>query len=252
MASELDFAQQSLQEWFGASKLERAEAAAGAKTFRMADLGLFRSMSGSLIRVERLGNVLRVHFASGVGLVVRLGTGKFLKRAPEVEVKWSRARFVLASGEVIHFQDQREEGHLEAVPLQKAHAAVLTMGVKGLTVARLQQALSGSSGPLARAMMDEERIVGLEQPVLEAALFKVAIHPERGAKTLGPAEWKDLVLALEGEPGPQLVEFGNPCTVCGTLISGRTWLCCETCQPKEVRPEGDQMRKKPRPRKYRG
>ena len=282
---EVEFAARSLERWFEGRTLLRTEAEAGSRTFRDSDLGIFKALKGSLAGVERRGKYLMVRFSNKLGFVGHLGmTGKFLKRAPGEEVKWSRARFFLDSGEVIHFQDMRMFGRIDAVPASEltGRPAVAKLGLDplkdGLTVERLQTALHRSNGPLKVALMDQERIAGLGNIHAAEALFRAKLHPERSAASLKPPEWKALVKAIEttiafalkldakseeieyveeGAKNPFLIygRAGMPCSKCGTLVesftqAGRTTHFCPTCQPKEKK--DDQLRKRPRARRYRG
>ena len=284
---EVEFARRSLERWFEGHTLVRTEAEAGVRTFRDCDLGIFKALKGSLTAVERKGKYLMVRFSNKLGFVGHLGmTGKFLKRPAGEEVKWSRARFFLDSGEVIHFQDMRMFGRIDAVPATELEArpAVAKLGFDplrdGLSVERLQEALDGTNQELKVALMDQERIAGLGNIHAAEALFRAKIHPERSAASLSPPEWKALTKGIqatidfalehegdgeeieyveEGAPNPFLIygRAGTPCRKCKTIVksftqAGRTTHFCPTCQPKQRRIDGDQMRKRPRARRYRG
>ena len=284
---EVEFARRCLEQWFEGHKLVRTEAEPGVRTFRDCDLGIFKALKGSLTGVERKGKYLMVRFSNKLGFVGHLGmTGKFLKRPAGEEVKWSRARFILDSGEVIHFQDMRMFGRIDAVPSTELQGrpAVAKLGIDplqdGLTVERLQAAFHGTNQEIKVALMNQERIAGLGNIHAAEALFRAKIHPERSAASLSPPEWKALVKAIqatiqfaldnegdgdeieyveEGAPNPFLIygRAGTPCRTCGTIVksftqAARTTHFCPTCQPKEKKPHGDQMRKRPRARRYRG
>lgn len=284
---EVEFARRSLEKWFEGRKLVRTEAESGVRTFRDCDLGIFKALKGELIGIERKGKYLMVRFSSKLGFVGHLGmTGKFLKRAPGEEVKWSRARFILDDGEVIHFQDMRMFGRIDAVPAAELEGrpAVAKLGLDplrdGVSVEQLQSALDGTNQELKIALMDQERIAGLGNIHAAEALFRAKIHPERTPATLSPADWKALVKGIqatiafalevegdgdeiqyveEGAPNPFLIygRAGTPCRKCKTIVEsftqgGRTTHFCPTCQPKQRRIDGDQMRKRPRARRYRG
>lgn len=266
--SEVEFAQRSLEQWFEGRTLVRTEAEPGARTFRDCDLGLFKSLEGSLVGIERKGPQLRVRFSNKRGFVAQLGTSsKFLRRAPGEEVKWSRARFFLDSGEVIHFQDLHMLGRIDALPAAELEARPAKRTLEplrdGLSVEQLKAALDGSNQELMVALMDPRRIAGLGTRHAAEALFKAKLHPERVAASLTPAEWQALTRALqaveESAPSASVVfgRAGTPCDRCKTLIqsltqAGQATHFCPTCQPKQKKVDGDQLRKKPRPRRYRG
>jgi formamidopyrimidine-DNA glycosylase len=185
------------------------------------------SLKGSLTSVERKGKYLMVRFSNKLGFVGHLGmTGKFLKRPAGEEVKWSRARFILDSGEVIHFQDMRMFGRIDAVPSTELQGrpAVAKLGIDplqdGLTVERLQAAFHGTNQEIKVALMNQERIAGLGNIHAAEALFRAKIHPERSAVSLTPPEWKALVKAIQA---PCLLTIGgqslSPCVRASIGIS---------------------------------
>lgn len=264
---EVEFAKRALSRWFEGRKLVRTEAEK-VRTFRDSDVGIFKALKGSLASIDRRGKYLSVAFSNKLGFVGHLGmTGKFLKRPEGEEVRWSRARFILDSGEVIHFQDPRMFGFIDAVPASELskRPAVAKLGLDPLVdtfdVAALKVALGKSKQPLKVGLMDQERIAGLGNIHAAEALFRSKLHPSRTAVSLTDAEWKALhkaivttitfALELEGEgddieyveePGaknPFLIygRAGMPCRKCKTIVKsftqgGRTTHFCPTCQPK--------------------
>lgn len=266
---EVEFARRSLVRWFDGKKLQRTEGDFKLRTFRDSDVGIFQSLKGPLKSATRRGKYLMLGFGDGLGLIAHLGmTGKFLKRAPGDEVKWSRARFILNSGDVIHFQDPRMFGQLDALPASEipARKSVAKLGidplVDGLSVEQLREAIGASKQPLKVALMDQERIAGLGNIHAAEALFRAKLHPSRTPPTLTPKEWSalakgiretiDFALKHEGdgdeieyveEPGaknPFLIygRAGTPCRRCKTKVQsftqgGRTTHFCPHCQPKK-------------------
>jgi formamidopyrimidine-DNA glycosylase len=264
---EVEFARRSLERWFEGRELVRTEADPKARTLRGASVQQFKALKGRLERITRKGKYLSLSFSSGLGAVAHLGmTGKFLKRPSGTQEKWSRARFFLDSGDVIHFQDPRMFGRIEPAPVEalSTNPAVAKLGVDplvdGLTVEQLREAIGTSKQELKVALMDQERIAGLGNIHAAEALFRAKVHPARKASTLTDAEWKALTrgihasiaFALKVEDGEEMqyVEepgapnpfkiYGRakePCSRCKTPISswpqgGRTTFACLTCQPK--------------------
>lgn len=265
---EVEFARRSLVRWFEGRKLVRTESEPNTRTFRDSDLGIFAATKGSLDSATRKGKYLMLGFSSGLGAIAHLGmTGKFLKRKPSDEVRWSRARFFLDSGEVIHFQDPRMFGHIDALPASELtkRKSVAKLGVDplndGLSVAQLKDAIGTSKQPLKVALMDQERIAGLGNIHAAEALFRAKLHPSRTADSLKPTEWTALAkairdtiafaLKLDGdsdeieyveEPGAKNPFFiygraGTPCRKCKTKVQsftqgGRTTHFCPKCQPR--------------------
>ncbi len=267
---EVEFAKRALSRWFKGHKLVRTEAEK-VRTFRDSDVGIFAALKGSLTHLDRRGKYLSLAFSDKLGFVAHLGmTGKFLKRPKGEEVRWSRARFFLDSGDVIHFQDPRMFGFIDAVPASELanRPAVAKLGLDPLVdtfdVAALQTALGKSKRPLKVALMDQERLAGLGNIHAAEALFRSHLHPSRTPASLSPAEWKALhkaivatiQFALDQEGGSDDIEYveepgaknpfliygrdGTPCRKCKTLVksftqAGRTTHFCPTCQPLHPR-----------------
>ena len=132
---EVEFARRSLVRWFDGNKLARTEGEFTLRTFREGDTDIFKALRGPLKSATRKGKYLMLTFGEGLGVIAHLGmTGKFVKRAPGDEVKWSRARFFLSSGEVSHFQDPRMFGAIDALPASEipARKSVAKLGIDPL------------------------------------------------------------------------------------------------------------------------
>lgn len=262
---EVEFARRALKRWFKGRRLVHTEGDWQARTFRDGEVALFKKLKGRLEQADRRGKYLLLGFSDGLGCLAHLGmTGKFLRRKAGEAVRWSRARFVLDSGDVIHFQDPRLFGRLEPAP----RAALPTLGAwaklgldpleDGLTVAQLRAALGASKQPLKVALMDQARLAGLGNIHAAEALFRARLHPARTAASLTAAEWRALArgihdtiafaLEVEGdaddieyveEPGaenPFLVYGQARCRRCQGPVksftqAGRTTHFCPTCQP---------------------
>jgi formamidopyrimidine-DNA glycosylase len=264
---EVEFARRSLVRWFDGKKLTRTDGDFKLRTYRDGDVSIFKALKGPLKTATRKGKYLMLGFGDGLGLIAHLGmTGKFLKRAEGEEVKWSRGRFFLSSSEVIHFQDPRMFGQLDAMPSSEVptRKSVAKLGVDplndGLSVAQLQEAMGSSKQPLKVALMDQERIAGLGNIHAAEALFRSRLHPSRTPPTLSPKEWSALAKAIrdtiefalknEGdgdeieyveEPGAKNPFYiygraGTACRRCKTEVEsftqgGRTTHFCPSCQP---------------------
>lgn len=262
---EVEIARRTLVRWFDGRSVTRAESTP-TRIFRGAKPALFEAIRGPLTGAERKGKYLLLSFGSQ-GLLAHLGmTGKFVKRAPDAEVLYSRARFVLDSGEVIHFRDPRMFGRIEPVAADTLWKlpVIEELGVDplldGLTSEALKNALGKSKQPLKVALMDQSRITGLGNIHTAEALFRAKLHPSRSPLSLTDSEWaalcdailSALLFALKEqeadeiqyveEPGtlnPFLVygKAGEPCPNCTTLIAlsehgGRSTFYCPECQPE--------------------
>lgn len=267
---EVEFAKRSLEKWTRGRAIVRTEADAKARTFRGSKVAEVEALTGRLRSITRKGKFLMLEFDEGRGAIAHLGmTGKFVKRPAGTELKWSRARFYLDSGEVIHFQDPRLFGLIEPMPASglTTSGSVAKLGVDplvdGLTVQALQEALAGSKQELKVALMDQERIAGLGNIHAAEALFRAKLHPARSVDGLSAADWSALRqaildgirFALEVEAGEE-IEYveepgaknpflvygreGESCSVCGATIAsfaqgGRTTFFCPSCQPAKAK-----------------
>lgn len=266
---EVEIARRSLVRWFDGHALVRTEATK-TRTFRSGRAAEFARLKGPLTRAERRGKYLMLSFGDA-GLMAHLGmTGKFVKRAAGAEEPYSRARFVLDSGEVIHFRDPRMFGELQPAASAKLAElpAVKKLGrdplVDGLDWRQLKEAIGTTKLDLKVALMDQTRLAGLGNIHAAEALFRARLHPGRKAKSLSDAEWKALAKAIHQslkfglseqesdeiqyveEPGsenPFLIygRAGTPCRRCKTLVKsytqgGRTTHFCPQCQSKKRKP----------------
>jgi formamidopyrimidine-DNA glycosylase len=210
---EVEFARRSLTKWLDGRAVVRTEADPKARTFRGSDVKDVEALTGRVTSLTRRGKFLMIAFDTGKGAVAHLGmTGKFLKRASGVDEKWSRARFVLDSGEVIHFQDPRLFGRIEPVAAAElaANPSVSKLGVDplvdGLTEAQLKAAIASSKQELKVALMDQERVAGLGNIHAAEALFRAKLHPARAPATLSDDEWRRLTTAIHDGAPPGLAE----------------------------------------------
>ncbi|MBS1150785.1 MAG: formamidopyrimidine-DNA glycosylase [Myxococcaceae bacterium] len=262
---EVEIARRTLVRWFEGHQVKRAEATK-TRIFRGAKPQAFEAIRGPLTRAERKGKYLLLSFGEQ-GLLAHLGmTGKFLKRPPGEEVPYSRARFVLDSGEVIHFRDPRMFGRIEPAPAAKLWSlgVIQDLGVDpltdGLDVERLKAAIGKSKQELKVALMDQGRITGLGNIHTSEALYRARLHPSRAPASLTGDEWKRLCEGIHaaiaygleeqgnvdeiqyveepGAPNPFLVydRAGEECGNCNAVIEksehgGRSSYFCPECQP---------------------
>lgn len=264
---EVECARRALERWFDGRRLTRVEVERAARTLRdTRPADVVRLAPATLVSTARRGKYLLLGFSGGRGLVAHLGlTGKFLKRPAGEAVGHSRARFLLDSGDVIHFSDPRLFGRLVAAPAAKLdeYPPVANLGldplVDGLTGPRLQQAIGATKQPLKVAMMDQARVAGLGNIHVAEALYRARLHPSRTAASLSKAEWAALARAIDagirfalaregaldeisyveepGAPNPFLVygRAGEHCRRCRATFAvftqgGRSTYYCPGCQ----------------------
>lgn len=263
---EVEIARRNLVRWFDGRRLVRAEAD-DTRVFRGAERGAFARLHGRLESLVRRGKYLLFAFEEGRGLLGHLGmTGKFVRRSEADVVPYSRARFHLDNGQVLHFADARMFGRMEPAPSSELRSldVVKALGrdplADGLTAGQLAEAVASSKQDLKVALMDQARIAGLGNIHAAEALFRAGLHPARKPSTLTPDDWKRLVQAirasidfgLEEQAGEEPVYLedggaenlflvygrgGGPCSKCASPVesftqAGRTTYACPKCQPR--------------------
>ena len=141
-----------------------------------ATLGLRFGMTGRLL-LDGVGPIEKLEYASG-----------------RDDPAWMRfaLRFV-------------ERGELQLVDPRRLGGVVLDPGVAHLgtdalsvTPARLRDALQGSRAPLKAWLLDQGRVAGLGNLLVDEILWRAGIDPARPARSLDPAEAKVLHRHLVG------------------------------------------------------
>ncbi|MBX7115211.1 MAG: bifunctional DNA-formamidopyrimidine glycosylase/DNA-(apurinic or apyrimidinic site) lyase [Myxococcaceae bacterium] len=263
---EVEIARRSLQTWLKGHEVVRAHAEP-VRVFRGAERRDFEKVTGKLMKADRRGKYLMLQFSSGEGALCHLGmTGKFVRRPAGQAEPYSRAQWVLETGEVIHFKDPRMFGRIEPAPNGEVGRlrAIAALGidplVDGLEWQQLKDAVGKSKTPLKVALMDQSRVAGLGNIHAAEALFRAGLHPARKPGTLDDAEWKkltqaihkSLAFALQAQEGDDEIHYveepgtknpfliygraGKPCQRCKTKVQsmtqgGRTSHFCSHCQP---------------------
>jgi formamidopyrimidine-DNA glycosylase len=219
--------------------------------------------------VQRRGKNVVFLLADGRRIVVNLGmTGRLVvDDAPRAhELRHVAARFLLADGRMLIFDDTRRFGRIDLYDPAAWKRRNRELGAEPLrpsfTAARLHSLTSASRSPIRNWLLDQRRIAGVGNIYANEALFRARIHPARHADTLDADEAARLHRALRavlrdairargttlrdyrdgsGEAGmfePRLRVYGRdgePCTRCGhtiarTVMSNRSAFFCPTCQ----------------------
>jgi formamidopyrimidine-DNA glycosylase len=216
--------------------------------------------------VERRGKYLLLRFDGEAGVLAHLGmTGKLLLRNAGEPAPYSRARWELESGEVVHLCDMRKFGRLALAGDLPAMPEIAALGPDAmdprLSGALLEERLGRTKRPVKIALMDQTAIAGLGNIHAAESLFRAKIDPRRGSDRLTRADLErlaraiqdDLAYALQvqprgpsgdveyveepGTPNPFLVygKAGERCPRCGAPLrsfvqGGRTTYACLSCQ----------------------
>ncbi|HKJ93927.1 MAG TPA: bifunctional DNA-formamidopyrimidine glycosylase/DNA-(apurinic or apyrimidinic site) lyase [Longimicrobiales bacterium] len=202
-------------------------------------------------------------------IVVNLGmTGRLVvDDAPRAaELRHIAARFTLADGRALLFDDTRRFGRIDLYDPPAWTRRDRELGVEPLrpsfTAARLHALTTTSRSPIRNWLLDQRRIAGVGNIYANEALFRARIHPDRPADSLDAGDAARLHRALRavlrdairargtslrdyrdgaGEPGtfqPRLRAYGRdgqPCPRCRhtierLVLTNRSAFFCPACQ----------------------
>ncbi len=267
---EVELARRNFERWLEGRRVVRVESEP-ARTFRGARRAGLKDIRGKLECARRRGKYLLLGFEANRGLLMHFGmTGKLVRRSQGQVEAYSRMRFVLDDGQVVHFRDPRLFGRVQPAQADALLAlpVIRALGPDALLDApdgpAIEKALGRGGRHLKVALMDQARLAGLGNLHAAEALFRARLHPARKVSTLGPGEWRALAAAIratlafaleaEGadelqyveEPGAENPFFvygraGLPCRRCQARVksfaqAGRTTFYCPHCQPKRQEP----------------
>ena len=253
---EVEIAARNLRAWTAGREVVRVEAEAKARhVFRPSTPARFaRAVTGARFReIRRIGKQLLVSLereGAPLGVLAHLGmTGKWLRRkAEDPATRFSRARFHLDDGAVLHFDDLRLFGRLRVVPGARFDEVeeLAALGPDPLEVgidrARLSAALLRSRLPVKVRIMDQAILPGVGNIQASEALFRARIDPRRPARSLVLREVKgiaDAVLAsvresIAREEGPEITYVEEPGAENPFLVYGREGERCPRCRRAEI------------------
>jgi formamidopyrimidine-DNA glycosylase len=254
---EVEIAARNLRAWTKGRTIETVEADRGARyVFRPAAPAAFaRALGGARFGpIRRIGKNLLVSLESHrgpLGLLAHLGmTGKWLLRdGAEAEApRFSRARFRLDDGSVLHFCDMRLFGRLRVVPRGRFEDVpeIRALGPdpleQGIDVERLHEALARSRLPVKVRIMDQALLPGVGNIQASEALFRARIDPRRKGSSLSQREARavaDAVLAsvkesIAREEGPEITYVEEPGSENPFLVYGREGERCPRCKRAKI------------------
>jgi formamidopyrimidine-DNA glycosylase len=250
---EVEIAARNLRAWTKDRGIETIEADRGARyVFRPAGPAAFaRALRGARFRsIRRIGKNLLVSLEKDrapVGLLAHLGmTGKWLLRdgTGSDKPRFSRARFHLDDGSVLHFCDMRLFGRLRVVPGARFEevAEIAALGPdpieQGIDRARLYEGLSRSKLPVKVRLLDQRLLPGVGNILASEALFRARIDPRRRSDSLSRREagvLADAVLAavretIAREEGPEIAYVEEPGSENPFLVYAREGERCPRCR----------------------
>ncbi|HEY6101517.1 MAG TPA: DNA-formamidopyrimidine glycosylase family protein [Anaeromyxobacter sp.] len=256
---EVEIAARNLRRWTKGRAIDAVEADRGARyVFRPASPAAFgRAVAGARFGpIRRIGKQLLLSLEKGgepLGLLAHLGmTGKWLLRDSRGRAgasgaqspRFSRARFRLDDGSVLHFCDMRLFGRLRVVPGGRFEDVpeVAALGPdpleRGIDVARLHGALLRSRLPVKVRIMDQALLPGVGNIQASEALFRARIDPRRRSASLSRREAATLAAAILAsvresiarEEGPEITYVEEPGSENPFLVYGRAGERCPRCR----------------------
>ncbi len=254
---EVEIAARNLRAWTRGRTIESVDAERGARyVFRPAGPAAFaRDLRGARFgAIRRIGKNLLVSLEKAgapLGLLAHLGmTGKWLLRdgAEGESPRFSRARFRLDDGSVLHFCDMRLFGRLRVVPAARFDDVpeIRALGPDpledGIDVARLHEALARSKLPVKVRVMDQALLPGVGNIQASEALFRARIDPRRKASSLSARQARavaDAVLAsvkesIAREEGPEITYVEEPGSENPFLVYAREGERCPRCRRAKI------------------
>lgn len=139
-----------------------------------------------LLDTDSNGPVLGLHLGmSGRVLIDGEAAGDPLVYASNREVElWNRFALQFADGGRLALRDPRRLGAVELDPDEDR----LGVDATELTLAMLRSFVSRSRAPVKAVLMDQSRIAGLGNLLVDESLWRAGIDPARAADTLDAAE----------------------------------------------------------------
>jgi formamidopyrimidine-DNA glycosylase len=149
---------------------------------------------------RRIGKLLLLDTAAGPTLGLHFGMTGLLEvdgqraidrleyASPKLDDRWVRLAVHFDDGGTLALRDQRRFGAIELDP-DESH---LGIDATQLTVAGLRDALGSSRAPLKARLLDQRRVAGLGNLLVDELLWRAGLDPARPAGGLSPAEMRRL------------------------------------------------------------
>jgi formamidopyrimidine-DNA glycosylase len=201
---------------------------------------------GKLLLLDTEGPVLGLRFGMTGRLIVDgLAAVDQLEYSSRRDLPaWDRFGLRFEGGGTLRVNDPRRLGGVELDPAEDELGA----DALSITASQLAVVLAGSSAPLKARLMDQARLAGLGNLLVDETLWRAGLDPARPARTLGRSDTQRLLRALRrtltllGErggshtgdlhsarhPGGHCPRDGAP--VLRRMIGGRTTYSCPVHQ----------------------
>ena len=145
---------------------------------------------GKLLLLDTDGATLGLRFGMTGRLLVdgTAGIGELEYGSSRDVAAWDRFALRFEGGGDLRIRDPRRLGGVELDP----DTARLGVDAAAITPARLAAALSGSAAPLKARLLDQARIAGLGNLLVDEILWRAGLDPRRAAGSLTPTEGRRL------------------------------------------------------------
>jgi len=145
---------------------------------------------GKLLLLDTDGATLGLRFGMTGRLLVdgTAGIGELEYGSSRDVAAWDRFALRFDGGGDLRIRDPRRLGGVELDP----DTARLGVDAAAITPARLTAALAGSAAPLKARLLDQARIAGLGNLLVDEILWRAGLDPRRAAGSLTPAEGRRL------------------------------------------------------------
>lgn len=228
-----------------------------------------------IVAARRIGKYLLIDLDHGLTLISHLGmSGRWrFERQPDTQARHVHARFALAGGGELWFEDPRRFGLLRLVRRESLprDPALRALGPDPVLEPprgdRLREKARGMRIAVKNFLLDQRRIAGLGNIYVSEILYRAGVDPRLAAGRLTDREWDEVARAIpvvldeairrsgttfsmyrtvSGQPGRYgerlrvYERAGEPCRRCGTAIrrivqGQRSTYFCPRCQNRARR-----------------
>jgi formamidopyrimidine-DNA glycosylase len=145
----------------------------------------------------RTGKLLRAHMSDGSVLGLRFGMAgrpvinqtaaidDLLYTSNDYKPEWVRFALTFTDGSVFEMVDPRRLGGVELDPVEKLGPDLST-----ITLTQLQRALNNTKAPLKAALLQQDRVAGIGNLLVDEILWQCSLAPNRIAGDLSDDEQK--------------------------------------------------------------
>jgi formamidopyrimidine-DNA glycosylase len=146
--------------------------------------------TGKLLLLDTDGPTLGLRFGMTGRLLVddTAGVGELTYGSNRDESAWDRFVLRFGDGGDLRMRDPRRLGGVELDP----DMSRLGPDAAALTLPELTRALAGSTAPLKARLMDQARVAGLGNLLVDEILWRAGLDPSRAAGSLTPQERRRL------------------------------------------------------------